>query len=169
MAVLEVNRFSTLEPVDQFANFYSTYNRTKLQNLVRDLVAVCAAGSSLEPQQAHPFRVILMGTGRAGLWSLLAAPAADAVVADCGRLDLADETALLEPDVFCPGLLALGGFEAAAILAAPHPLLAYNTGAKFPTESLRSAYEATSASDRLRLESHLVSEAELAHWVVSLP
>jgi dienelactone hydrolase len=169
MAVLEVNRFSTLEPPNQFANFYSTYNRTKPQNRVGDLVAVCAAASSLEPQQAHPFRVILVGIGRAGLWSLLAAPGADAVVADCGCLDLTDETALLEPDAFCPGLLALGGFEAAAILASPHPLLAYNTGAKFPSASLRSAYQASSARARLRLEPRLLSEEELARWVVSLP
>ena len=81
-----MDRFSTGDPPDQFANFYATYNRTELQERVRDLLTVCtAAGSGADPRGPRFFDVILWGTGHAGLWALLAAPAAGAVVADCDQ------------------------------------------------------------------------------------
>src|SRR5262249_15631802 len=39
---------SDIPPADQFANFYTTYNRTVLQQCVRDLVAVCAGARSAD-------------------------------------------------------------------------------------------------------------------------
>src|SRR6185503_9631407 len=46
-----------------------------------------------------------------------------------------------------------GTFEGAAMLAAPHPLLLHNTGDKFPTDGIRSAYQAVRADKKLRTES----------------
>jgi len=164
-AVLLIDQFSTAEPADQFRNFYCTYNRTELQNRVRDLLTVCAAAKSVDPRRALPFRVILTGSGVAGLWALMAAPGADEVVADCARLDTADEHALLAPELFCPGVLALGGFQTAPMLAAPHRLLLHNTGARFTSDVLARTYAAAKASDQLTRNSGCLSDREIADWI----
>jgi len=103
LAVLKVNRFSSGEASDQFENYYCTYNRTKLQSRVRDLLAVCGAADSVDPRGPKPFRVTIVGTGHAGLWALLAAPGADAVAADAAGLDTSDEQALVAADLFFSG------------------------------------------------------------------
>jgi hypothetical protein len=167
-AVLVLERFSTVEPADQFTNFYCTYNRTQIQNRVRDLLAVSAAANSIESRKPISFRVLLAGSGKAGLWALLAAPGAAAVAADCDALDVTDEKALLAPELFCPGILALGGFQTAAILAAPHPLLLHNIGVKFPTNAVAKAYAAANASAKLRANSGCLSDADLADWISGL-
>jgi hypothetical protein len=98
----------------------------------------------------------------------MAAPGADAVAADCGALDMSDEQALLAPELFCPGILALGGFQTAAMLAAPHPLLLHNTGAKFPTEAVAKAYMSAKASAKLRSENGCLTDADVADWISGL-
>jgi hypothetical protein len=168
VAVLEINRFSGNEPPDQFAYYYTTYNRTKLQSQVRDLMTVCATAGSVDPRQLFGFRVILAGSGLAGLWSVLAAPAADAVVADLNGLDLTDEQTWLSPDLFCPGILNVGGVEGAALMAAPHPLWLYNTPTQFVSQALRATYAAAGAGDKLRLETRLASDEGLAEWAAQL-
>jgi hypothetical protein len=45
----------------------------------------------------------------------------------------------------------MGGFEGAAILAAPRPLLLHNTESKFATDSLEGAYAAVGAASKLRM------------------
>lgn len=162
MAVLQVQKFSSEGTPDPFKDFYTTYNRTELQSHVADLLALCSAGRSIEPRKALSFRVTLVGKGTAGLWALLAAPGADAVIADCDSLDASDETALLAPDIFCPGLLAMGGFECAGMLAAPHPLVLHNTGQRFPTAALLSAYSASGVAGKLRVADRTLSDTEIA-------
>jgi hypothetical protein len=110
-------------------------------------------------------RVVLDGIGRAGLWALLAAPAADAVIADCDGFDTSSDAAWLTADVFCPGIRKLGGFEGAAALAAPHPLLLQNCGAHFSTVLLRASYSAAGAAAKLRVEPGWAPEQEVAAWV----
>ena len=166
LAVLTVDRFSTDNPPDQFANFYPTYNRTKLQDRVRDLLTVCtAAGTGVDPRGPRFLDVILWGAGHAGLWALLAAPAAGAVVADCNQTDVTSDEALLAPDLFCPGIRNIGSFEGGAILAAPQPLLLHNTGTNFPSLSIRTAYRAVGATQKLRLVAARLPEEELVKWV----
>ena len=77
ISYLTVDPFPTLKTPSPFTNFFSTYNRTDIQEQVRNLVNVCAVARDF----CKADRVILWGLGRAGLWALLAAPAADAVVA----------------------------------------------------------------------------------------
>jgi hypothetical protein len=167
LAVLVVDRFSTGAPANQFTNFYSTYNRTELQERVRDLLTVCAAASSgADPRGPRFFDVTLLGTGRAGLWALLAAPAAGAVVADCDELDVTSDESLLAPDLFCPGIRNIGTFEGGAMLAAPHPLLLHNIGTDFPTVALRSTYRALGASDKLRVVASTLPDEELVRWIL---
>lgn len=162
LAVLQVHQFSSGHTPDLFKEFYTTYNRTELQNHVADLLALCSAGRSVEPRKNLSFRIMLAGTGRAGLWALLAAPGADAVIADCDSLDLSDETTLLAPDLFCPGILAMGGFETAAMLAAPHPLLLHNTGPNFPTKTLLAAYSASGVLGKVRIDVGTLPYTEIA-------
>ena len=169
VAVLTVDRFSTGAAPNQFTNFYATYNRTELQERVRDLLTVCAAaGSVADPRGPRFCDVILWGTGRAGLWALLAAPGAGTVIADCDQLDVTSDEALLAPDLFCPGIRNIGTFEGAAMLAAPHPLLLHNTGEKFPTVALRSTYRAMGASDKVRVAAAALPDEELVKWISHL-
>jgi dienelactone hydrolase len=148
---------------DQFANFYSVYNRTVIQRNVRDLARVCAFARD----QLKAGKILLIGEGPAGLSALLAAPFADGVLADANQLDSTSTSSLLAPDVFCPGLLKIGGFEGAAILAMPHPLLVYNTGPSFTTGKLRSAYRAVGAENKLRIETAPIPADGLAAWARS--
>jgi len=133
-----------------------------LQERVQDCVTVCAFARTHNKSR----RVLLCGVGRAGLWALLAAPAADAVAADGDALDLTNDTALLSPDLFAPGLRKIGVFAGAAALAAPHPLLLHHTGQGFPSAFLRDAYAALKAEKVFRQEESRLSDDKLAEWLV---
>jgi dienelactone hydrolase len=163
-SVLLINGFSTGTTADPFADFFTTYNRTEAQERVRDLVRVCAfARGHLKARQ-----VVLFGKGRAGLWAMLAAPASDAVIADCDQLDVSTDASLLARDLFFPGARSLGGFEGAALMAAPHPLLLQNAGTKFSTDALRSGYQNVGAQAKLRIASEKMTDEDLAKWIAGL-
>jgi len=83
-------------------------------------VNTCSIAQTADPRPHRTFRVVLLGTGVAGLWALLAAPAADVVVADVNNMDISDDQTLLDFNLFTPGLRNIGSFEGAALLAAPH-------------------------------------------------
>jgi len=166
-AVMVVQSFSTGETADQFANFFTTYNRTKLQERVRDLLAVCVAAKGFDFGGGEG-STVLCGMGAAGLWTLMAAPAADAVIADCNAVDVLTEERLLTLDVFAPGLRNIGTFEGAAMLAAPHSLLLHNTGNSFPTDGIRSAYQASGVPKKPRIEAVPVADDALVDWVSKL-
>jgi hypothetical protein len=168
LAIVVMDYSPTLPPVDQLANFYTTYNRTLLQQRVRDLTAVCAVTPSIGSDRGKTFHIILVGQGRVGIAALLTAPAADAVIVDCDQLDVSDDEALLAPDLFCPGMRNVGTFEGPAMLGTPHPLLLHNTGSKFRTEGIRSAYKAANAGKNLRIESRRLSDEELINWISKL-
>jgi hypothetical protein len=163
-ATLELDCSSEHAAGDPFSNFFTTYNRTTLQRRVDDLVALCAAARAADPRISARFRVLLCGEGAAGLYALLAAPAADAVIADCNGIDLEDESLLLEEDYFCPGLLAMGGFGTPAILAAPHPLLLHHVSPKFETRTIETAYGHSSI---FRYEREKLSDEAIAQWALT--
>jgi hypothetical protein len=144
---------------NQTSVLFTAYNRTRLQERVRDLIAAC---QGIRMLNSFHCRVVLCGCGRAGGWAMLAAPAADAVIADCGQLDISDDQTLLDPDLFCPDIRNIDTFEGAAILAAPHPLVMYNVAPGFSTASLRSSYKVLLENRMLRVESRLLSDSEIA-------
>lgn len=162
--VVVITRFSATPTGDPFANFYTTYNRTVLQHRVRDVLSVIASVRTPEVGATSSARVVLCGANHAALWALLAAPAADAVAADCAGFELCD-AALLAPDLFCPGLQNLGGFQVAALLAAPHPLLLHNAGTADSQEALRHGYRTLGASRKLLLEDAPLQERQLLRWL----
>ena len=145
----------------RFDLFLSAYNRTELQERVQDCITVCAFAQSHSKSR----RVILCGVGRAGLWALLAAPAADAVAADGDALDLSNDAALLSPDLFVPGLRKIGVFAGAVGLSAPHPLLLHNAGKNFATGPLRDVYAAAGARKMFQEEQVRFSDDKLAKWL----
>jgi len=120
--------------------------------------------------QAHSKgrRVILCGSGRAGLWTLLAAPAADAVVADCAQLDSTNDRELLARDLFTPGLRKLGGFEGVAVIPGANPLLVHNTGSKFTTGFLNAVYSGMHVPQKFRHETAALDEVSVAKWISEL-
>jgi len=150
----------------QTSIFFNTYNRTYLQERVRDLISICQEARDLKAPDSR--RVLLCACGRSGLWSLLAAPAADAVIADCRQLDASDDQTLLDADLFCPGIRNIDTFAGAAILAAPHPLVMFNVGPGFTTSSLRSSYRALHEESKLRLESRSLKDDEIVAAVSAL-
>jgi dienelactone hydrolase len=150
---------------NQTSLLFTAYNRTHLQERVRKLISICEGVKQIYTNNCH---VVLCGGGTAGFWSLLAAPTADAVVADCDQMDISDDQALLAPDLFCAGIRNIDTFEGALILAAPHPLLLHNAVANFPVAHVRSCYKTLHAENNLRLESRPFNEDEIVLWVAAL-
>lgn len=141
--------------------FFTCYNRTDAQERAQDLITACAYARTQTKG-----RVVLCGSGMAGLWALLAAPAADAVVADANGVDTAADATYLNADLFVPGLRKLGGFEGVALLAAPRPLLVHNTGGRFGQDLLRSAYAGVRAANSFQSQAQAASDSDLADWIV---
>jgi hypothetical protein len=168
LAILQIQHFSAEVAVDQFANFYSTYNRTKLQQRVQDLLTVCSGAGSVEPRKSASFRVVLYGKGSAGIWALEAAPAADAVIADCAGLEGDEEQAWLAPDYFCPGILSLDGIEVGGMLAAPHPLLLHAVGTDVVSVGIRAAFKASKSEQKLVIDPEPLAEEKILAWAVNL-
>ncbi|MEO6033817.1 MAG: acetylxylan esterase [Verrucomicrobiota bacterium] len=142
--------------------FFTTYNRTFAQERVRELVSAC------ELARKSGDKVVLCGTGRAGLWTLLASPAADAVVADGDEIDPLSDAALLETELFIPGLRKLGSFEGVATLAAPRPLLLHDAGEKFPVSPIGEIYSSVKATDVFKGSKSKASDDEIANWIAGL-
>ncbi len=167
--VILVDTFLTGELSDEkasaarksFSSFFSAYNRTDLQERVQDLMTVCAIGQT----HGKGRKVVICGQGRAGLWALLAAPAANGVVADCDALDENEDKELLGKDLFTPGLHKMGGFQGAAALAVPKPLFAYNTGSKFSTDVLRASYKAASAPRNFDTKPGTITDGAIVDWI----
>jgi hypothetical protein len=150
---------------DQLSLFHTTYNRTQLQETARNLISICKEAENLDSRKA---RVVLCGSGRAGLWCLPAAPAASAVIADCAQLDASRDENLLAPDLFCPGIRNIGTFTGAAMLAAPHPLLLHNVGPGFDVDALKTIYGALKEPGRFEVEARQLDAAKLGEWIARM-
>ena len=109
--------------------------------------------------------VTLCGQGSTGLYVMLAAPNADAVIADAGTLDLTSDDALLADDYFVPGLRRLGDVKTTLTLAAPRPVYLYNVGAKLPAVSwVREVYTALNHLPHIRVDASAPADETLAVW-----
>jgi dienelactone hydrolase len=144
-----------------FTNFFTTYNRTDTQERVQDIITA----SAFARFKLNSRRTVFLGTGRAGLWVLMAAPVGDVMVADCDQLEVANDAQMLAPDVFVPGIRRIGAFEGIVALASPKPLLMHNAGKAFPLERIRSHYAATTLPKYLLASETKLSDAELANWI----
>lgn len=147
-----------------FTNFFNTYNRTVLQERVQDVASAIAYARQLFPGA----RILLIGEESAGLWALSAARLADATLANAGDLDTANDAALSAPEVFVPGIRLLGGFDAAAALAAPKPLHLHNVGQRFTTDWTVASYTAVGRQDALKVSREPVTENQRFRWIESV-
>jgi dienelactone hydrolase len=144
-------------------SYFTTYNRTDLQERVQDIATACAYARKISPES----KVVICGFRRAGLWVLAAAPLADAVIADCAEFDSNSEIQLTSQDIFMPGLRKLGGFQGIAMLAAPRPILMHNAGVRFEFLQIRDLYDKIRKSRSLRVEPGKLGSEALADWVTS--
>jgi hypothetical protein len=144
-----------------FKDFFTVYNRTDLQERVRDVVTACAFLRS--HGQGRP--IVLWGNGEAGTWVLLAAPVADAVVADAAALDWEADANWMRPERFLPGVRNIGGPLGAAALASPRPLLVRRLAPGADLALVKAAYVAAGAAQRLRLGEETGSTLEALQWL----
>ncbi len=145
-----------------FGEYFSTYNRTDMQERVQDLIT---AAAYLRKDKSVK-KVKLIGKGKAGLWSLLAAPAFQGTAADCNNLDLTKDDSLLTQDMFVPGLRKMGDFQTAAILAADFPLYLFQYDEKFlPIPRIKKIYRFSTPYSPLSLNTITPSDTVLADWV----
>ncbi len=144
-----------------FTNFFTTYNRTDAQERMQDIVTASAfARFNLSAR-----RLIFCGTGRGGLWMLMAAPIADIVAADCAQADTSSDAELLSRDLFVPGFRRLGGFDGILAITSPKPVLLHNTGNTFPAERIKNHFHATTLPKYFLASDKPLPDAELANWI----
>lgn len=91
-----------------FGNFFNSYNRTVLQERVRDVVSAVAFARLSKPGAP----VAILGLGKASLWAALAAPVSDAVIADPEGIKRTDAE-WVQPENFVPGIHLLGDADGA--------------------------------------------------------
>ncbi len=146
-----------------FGVFFNTYNRTNLQERVQDILTVCAFA------KRSGNRVVLWGSGKAGLWTILAGAGADVLIADGAQIDLTNDAYLLEEDNYVPGLRRMGDVRTALTLVAPKPILLYNTGAHFAgTEWVSDVYRSLEKASAFRAEATAVSGQVIQDWIGKL-
>ncbi|HEX3797235.1 MAG TPA: acetylxylan esterase [Verrucomicrobiae bacterium] len=160
-----VEDLATPPAADEHSVLFNCYNRTQLQLEIRDLMNICQAAKTLDFKN---YRVVLYGAGHGAFWSLLAAQSADAVIADCGQLDISNDQNLLAPGLYCPGIRNIDTFNATTLLAAPHPLLLENISTHFPTENLRATYQLLNASEKFQINPHPLSAKRVLAWLNDL-
>ena len=146
---------------DQFTGYFTTHNRTDLQERLADIRAVIGAVREQFPGK----KVVLVGEEAGGLWAAMAAPMGDGLVADLGQFDPRNPENLLDRAIFFPGFYRLDGFAGTLALAAPKPVLLHNVHPGMEIgwvdelyEKLRGGSEFTSGPNE-RTASDLVSWA----------
>jgi hypothetical protein len=149
---------------DYSKDFFTGYNRTDVQERVQDLVTLCAFAQT----QGKGRMVVLHGAGRAGLWAMLAAPACDAIAADCAQFDSSNDQSFLARDIFSPGLRKLGGFEGVVAMNTGNDLLLHNTGSKFSTAYLKRVYKGMHTESHFIQETNAMPDEKIADWVAGL-
>lgn len=140
--------------------FFDTYNRNDVAEQVYDIV------TSLKYLSATPgvSGVSMVGTGRAGLWCLLARPFAPKVkltIADVAAFDSSNDESFVKA-LYVPCLRRAGDFKTAIAMNAPDSLVIHNTQGSFDTTWAEDTYKAAGASNALRVRRDRLSEKEIA-------
>ncbi len=168
-AVLEVEPFQTGatrsgEWISRspFTQFFNSYNLTLLQRRVKDVGQACR----LARTRFGTDRIVLVGTGEAGLWCLLAAPWATGVIADGRSVLPVTDASWLAPERFIPGLALMGGMEAGIAAICDRPLWIYSLPTTFSTGWLRRAAKIAGTESTLRLDAAASpDETTLIAWL----
>jgi len=164
--VLALDCFATGEsppPLsDPAYKYLETYNRTVTAIRVQDILTAMAYLQGVRGQG----RVAVIGTGKAGLWAMLAAgiSAPEALVADAACFDTNDDEAYLA-DCYVPSLLSAGGFETAQALAFPCRLFIHNTGDAFRACWAADLYRALDAAPSFKIQAERAQTGDILQWV----
>jgi hypothetical protein len=148
VAIVTTDACSAPPHNDQFKSYFSTYNRTWVQ---QGAANIKAAVEYLRLRFPSAKIVLHAGAESAGP-ALLASPLADGVAADVSHLDDSSDEALLRPNSFLPGLRRIGSFQGALALAPKSSLLLHNSNGKLNTawldrKSARSMAQPASAAE----------------------
>jgi hypothetical protein len=165
MAVVVCPDSSRAADPDQASVLFTGYNRTRLQERVRDLASVCLAVKKIYDDKCH---IVLCGFGPCGFSSMLAAPLANAVAADCNQVNTSDDHALMDPDLFCPGIRNIDTFEGALGLVAGNPAFLHNAAPGFSSDHLRSCYQMQHEEENLKIESSRATDDDIVSWASKL-
>ena len=143
--------------------YYHVFNRSDDANRVQDILTAIA----FLRRHTGAETINVVGTGRAGLWVLLAA-ALDAgeltVAADLDRFDASDDAAYIE-GLFVPGLRRAGDVRAAAPPLSRGRLLLHNVHPRFPMPWFERAFEAAGKPGSLRTSAGRVPAEAIAIWL----
>lgn len=151
----------SLPSSDQFKEFFHTYNRTWVQDFVADIKVIADHLRARYPRK----EIVLIGQSHFGLPALFAAPLADAVIVDAGKLEEHRDSSFLDPHRFFPGIRRLGSLQGIAALAAPNPLFVHNIKA-WKHDWLDSLY--AKKRERFHQQSEAASDVQIVEWIAQL-
>ena len=145
--------------------YYHVFNRSDDANRVQDVLTAIA----FLRRHTGAATINVVGTGRAGLWVLLAAaldPGDLTVAADLDRFDASDDEAYVD-GLFIPGLRRAGDFRGAAPLLSRSRLLLHNAHAGFPLSWFEESFEVAGRPGNLRIDEERASAGALVAWLES--
>ena len=144
--------------------YYHVFNRSDAANRVQDVLTAVA----FLRRHTGAETINVVGTGRAGLWVLLAAaldPGELTVAVDLDQFDATDDDAYVN-DLFIPGLRRAGDVRAAGPLLSRRRLWLHNVRAGFPLSWFETSFEAEGRSEYLRIDEERASAEALAAWLM---
>ena len=145
--------------------YYHVFNRSDDANRLQDVLTAIA----FLRRHTGAAMINVVGTGRAGLWVLLAAaldPGELTVAADLDRFDASDDEAYVT-GLFIPGLRRAGDVRAAAPLLSRGRLLLHDAHPGFPLSWFEESFEAAGRPGNLRIDEERASAEALADWLES--
>jgi hypothetical protein len=143
---------------------FETYNPTVAEDQIQDLATVLAWANA----QPDVREVSVIAEDLSGLQVLLARPALSGLartVIDLSGLPDPADSGSWPAAIDLPGMFQFGGFQAAAALTAPAPLLIYGAPASFDAAWPTKSYELSGAGHVLKLESRDPGPEKLAQWI----
>jgi dienelactone hydrolase len=148
---------------DPELEFFAGYNRTILANRVHDILTAVGYARTREGVRS----VNLIGTGKAGVWCMLARATAPESIAkaaaDADRFEF-DSVRAITDENYLPSTLHFGGLWSLASLGAPGELFVYNTPKAERPQWLLRTYGAAGALEKLRIEP-TAAVADVVEWI----
>jgi hypothetical protein len=149
----------------KFAGYTFGYNRSLLANRVHDILTAVAFARGREGVK----KVMLVGTGQAGPWVLLARGlCGDAVTRTAADVDgfRFEKVRTNDDEMMLPGALKYGGLPALAGLAAPGELFVWNVRGSGSGKWLKPVYKAAGDAEKLKIDGESVELAKVVEWLL---
>ena len=141
-------------------NHFHTYNLADASCQIQDILT----GISHLNTRPDTKGCSLLGVGSSGPKTFIArslVPLSGITIIDANRFQATDDRYWAE-HLHIPGIRSAGDFRTAAALVAPKSLIIHNTGSKFPTQWIRSAYRAAGSPKTLQVTGKKLSKTAIA-------